>query len=118
MSMAAHPVTGDFVRVYDVKNIKQSVKNLLLTQHYEKPFHPEIGSPLNGLLFEPMNINTISAIKSTIEDMLGAYETRIEVTQIDVHADETDNAYEVYLQFRIKNTIEPVEFGFILQRTA
>ena len=52
LNFTRNPVTGDVATVTDVNAVKRSIRNLLLTNHYERPFHPEIGSDIPALLFE------------------------------------------------------------------
>ena len=54
LDFTRNPVTSDIVKLNDVDSVKRSVKNLIQTNHYERPFHPEIGSDIRGLLFENM----------------------------------------------------------------
>ena len=66
LRFTAHPVTGDITLLYDEKAIKRSIKQLLLTSHYERPFHSEIGSPIRALLFEPPSPMFSVTLRQTI----------------------------------------------------
>jgi len=72
LNFLAHPVTKDVTTQVDYQAIKASVRNLILTSNYEKPFHPEIGSPIKSLLFEPatpiLPILIQKAIHQTIDN--------------------------------------------------
>jgi len=82
-------LTNDVGSKTDTNAIKQSVVNLVMTNFGERPFHPEIGSDVNSLLFEPSGVLTYSVIEDTIRTVLENFEPRIEVTSIRV--DDTPN---------------------------
>ena len=117
LNFTAHPVTKDISRRYDDNAIKQSIKNLLLTRNYERPFHSEIGSPIRGLLFElPGPMFTIM-LQRAIIDVINNFEPRIEI--IDVKVNDSIDANEVYvsLEFKIINTERPITLDLALERT-
>ena len=70
LNFTRHPVTNDIVRKLDVESIKRSVKNLILTNKYERLFHPEIGSGITSLLFELVSPTTATVLESTIRQTL------------------------------------------------
>ena len=83
LNFNAHPVTGDVVTITDVNAIKRSIRNLLLTNHYDRPFHPEIGSNISQLLFENFGIITGTMLSKEIEDMITNYEPRAMVETVE-----------------------------------
>ena len=103
LSLEKHPITNDVVSVTDVNSVKKSIKNLLATQHYERPFHPEIGSAISQLLFDPYGPITANRIKRTIEETLNQQEHRARVTKIDVNPLEDSNDYNVTIHFYVEN---------------
>lgn len=117
LNFFAHPATGDISKKYDENAIKQSVKNLIMTNHYERPFHPEIGSQVMGLLFEndsPMLQATLErAITYTIEN----FEPRVKLISVQVSLNPDNNAAYVSITFKIVNTERPITVDFTLQRT-
>lgn len=99
LSFSANPFTDDIDKVYDVKAVKQSLKNLLFTDYYERLYHPEIGSPLAGLLFEPVDPLTAAAIEKAIEQIILDYEPRVEVVSVDVNGQPDNNSYRIQINF-------------------
>ena len=95
----------------------RSVRHLLLTNHYERPFHPEIGSNLVRQLFEPMTYATTLRMRDTIEETINNSEPRVRLTNIVVQAREDQNAYLVKLRFYIINEEVERQTTFLLERT-
>ena len=116
-NFTAHPVTGDVARRYDENAIKASVKNLILTGHYERPFHSEIGSPVRQLLFDPASPMTIVALKQAITDVITNFEPRVDIIDLQVYDNIDNNAVAVTLVFKIKNTTAPIKLDLVLERT-
>lgn len=99
LSFSANPFTDDVDKVYDVKAVKQSLKNLLFTDYYERLYHPEIGSPLGGLLFEPVDPLTAAAIQKAVEQIIFDYEPRAEVVSVEVSGQLDNNSYRLQVNF-------------------
>lgn len=112
-----HPVTGDITSRYDENAIKQSVKNLLMTGHFERPFHSEIGSPIRQMLFEQPGPMFGVMLKRTIIDVINNFEPRVNILEVNV--DDSLDANEVYITilFTIVNTERPITLEFALERT-
>lgn len=113
----AHPASGDLVRKFDEAAIKQSVRNLVLTQNYERPFHPEIGSQLRGLLFEPFSPNLAATLQRAISDTITNFEPRVRLLAVDVKASPDTNSVYVTINFTIVNTTRPLSIDLVLTRT-
>ena len=73
-------VTNDVNRLTDVEAVKRSVRNLINTNHYERPFHPEIGSDVRAMLFEPMTPLTALNLQRKVAEVLNNFEPRIRFT--------------------------------------
>tara|TARA_B110000495_G_scaffold58021_1_gene49197 strand:+ start:3889 stop:4305 length:417 start_codon:yes stop_codon:yes gene_type:complete len=116
LDFTRHPVTNDVVRKLDVESIKRSVKNLILTNKYERLFHPEIGSGLTGLLFELVSPTTASVIEASIRQVLVNYEPRIIVDHISIAGNIDRNGYNATIEFTTINTLTPVTIEFFLER--
>lgn len=113
----AHPNTRDVSLKYDEEAVKQSIRNLILTRNYERPFRSDIGSQLNSLLFEPASPLLSAMMQKTIIDTINNYEPRADLLNVSVDfTTENNNAY-VNIVFRIKNTQTPVSINLILERT-
>ena len=112
----AHPVTKDVVRRTGNAAIIGALKNLILTNLYEKPFQPEIGSNVRKLLFENLDTITASAMEREIGQILTNHEPRVRVSRVEVNADFDNNGFKVYLEFFIVNREEPISINFFLER--
>ena len=113
----AHPVKKDVVKHVDEMAVINSIKNLILTNHYERPFQPELGSNIQRMMFQNMDIITAAAIQREILQMIQNYEPRVVVEKITVSPDYDRNSYSVGMQFYIVNRTEPITIQFFLQRT-
>jgi len=112
-----HPATYDVAMKYDEEAIKASVRNLVLTQNYERPFHSEIGSQIRGLLFEPATPMLNIMLKRAITDTITSFEPRVELLDVKVVMLPDDHRVDVTIYFRIINTTRPIQVNLILTRT-
>lgn len=117
LNFTANPVTKDISRRYDDNAIKTSIKNLILTSNYERPFHSEIGSPLKRLLFEPQSPFIASSIRKAIIDMINNFEPRVEIIDVIVNFKPDENGVAVTIHFKIINTERPITLNLVLERT-
>jgi phage baseplate assembly protein W len=117
LNFTAHPVTKDITRRFDENAVKSSLKNLILTSNYERPFHSEIGSPVRSLMFEPFSPMFVAAMRKAIIDMVDNFEPRVVVTDVLINYLPENNAIEVTIQFKIVNTEKPLTLGIVLERT-
>jgi len=116
MSFEVSPVTGDIGKRYDVNSVKQALKNLLMTPYYTKPFQPRYGSPIYGMLFEPMDASTGDMLASLIQEAIDNFEKRVRVDQVTVVPDYSDNLYRVQLDFHVLGVRDPQTFTTSLRR--
>lgn len=117
LNFIAHPVSKDIVRKYDEQAIKASLKNLILTKNFERPFHSEIGSPIKALLFENPNPMVLASFRKVIIDLINNFEPRVDVIDVNVNVQEDSNAVYISILFKIANTERPITFDFALERT-
>ena len=103
LSFERNAATKDVIIKKDVDAVKQSVKNLILTNHYERPFHPEIGSSVTAMLFEPMNPITANILQRTIAECIENFEPRARLVSVNAKAMLDQNAYEVTIAFYVIN---------------
>ena len=87
----------------NVTAVKRSVRNLILTNFYEKPFHPEIGSGVRDLLFEIVSPLTAIALAQSVEDVINNYEPRALLLGVDVIENIDANAYDITVTFEVIN---------------
>jgi phage baseplate assembly protein W len=117
LNFTAHPVTGDITRRFDENAIKASVRNLLLTRNFERPFHSEIGSPIRSLLFELPGPMFTVMMQRAIIDVINNFEPRVEIIDVRVNDASDNNAVYVTLEFKIVNTERPITLDLTLERT-
>ena len=108
--------TKDIQKITDVESVKRSVKNLINTNHYEKPFHPEIGSNLRGMLFELMTPQMDHVISKQIENLINNYEPRCRLVQVFTQPMFDRNGYSVQISFYVQNYPDPVVVESFLER--
>ena len=113
----AHPRTKDVTTRADEEAIKQSIRNLILTRNYERPFRSYLGSQVNQLLFEPMSPLLTTMLERAISDVINNFEPRVILLGVDVAYSPENNAMYVTITFRIKNTTIPVTVNLVLERT-
>jgi phage baseplate assembly protein W len=107
----------DISKVTDIQAVKRSVRNLILTNHYEKPFHPEIGSGVRGILFEPMTPLTAHILTRKIEDVIENFEPRARLISVRALPNLDRNEYECTISFYVVNTpTELVDLTVFLER--
>ena len=98
---------SDIQDLTNIKAVKRSVRNLILTNHYEKPFHPEIGSGVRDMLFENMTPITAIILSRKIEDVINNFEPRVNLVGVRAQPDLDRNLYEVSIEFYVVN--QPTE---------
>ena len=108
--------TKDIQRVEDVDAVKRSVRNLISLNHYEKPFHPEIGSNLRGMLFENITPQISHYIGKQIEFLIKNYEPRCKLVEVANRPNIDRNGYSVSISFYVVNVPNPVQVETFLER--
>ena len=108
--------TKDIQKLKDIEAVKRSVRNLVNTNHYEKPFHPEIGSNLRAMLFELMTPQMNHVISKQIENLINNYEPRCNLIEVFTQPRFDRNGYSVQISFMVNNHQEPVIVESFLER--
>jgi phage baseplate assembly protein W len=116
LNFTAHPVTKDVTKKLNENAIAASIRNLLLTSHYERLFNPDIGSNLKKLLFEPIDNVTTSIIQDMIFETIKNYEPRVTIEEVVAAPNYDDERYDVYITFFLNNSLEPITVSFFLER--
>ena len=116
LNFGRNPITNDVNRLTDVEAVKRSVRNLINTNHYERPFHPEIGSDVRSLLFEPMTPLTALNLQRKVAEVLNNFEPRISLQQILANPNIDRNSYELKIMFYVVGSNSPVEVETFLER--
>ena len=117
MVFLANPVSKDIYKKYDENAIKQSIKNLILTKNFERPFRSDIGSQISSLLFEPITPVLRATIKKTITNTIISYEPRVNLLNVEVLLSPDNNGVYVTIVFSIVNTSTPISVDLFLERT-
>lgn len=111
-----NPSTADVAKKFDEEAIKSSLKNLISTRPFERPFHPEIGSQVYALLFEPLTDTTVPVLISTIRNTIEIFEPRVDLLNVDVKDDPDLNELVITLQFKITNSSNPITLKTSISR--
>lgn len=112
-----HPVRGDLVLSTNRNAVIRSVRNLVLTNHYERPFQSEIGSNVRKMLFEPITPLTENYLQREIYDVVTTYEPRAKNVYVQVNGYPDENALRANIIFYIENSTSPVVVDMLLERT-
>ncbi|SVA43055.1 uncharacterized protein METZ01_LOCUS95909 [marine metagenome] len=116
LTFEQNTATKDIQKIKDVEAVKRSVRNLINTNHYEKPFHPEIGSNLRAMLFELMTPQMNHVISKQIENLINNYEPRCNLVQVFTQPRLDRNGYSVQISFRVQNHPDEVIVESFLER--
>lgn len=112
-----HPRTSDVTSRHDEEAVKQSIRNLVMTRNYERPFRSAVGCQARTLLFEPMSPLLTTMIERTISDVINNYEPRAVLLGVDVKFSPENNDAYITVTFKLKNTTTPLSVNIILERT-
>ena len=108
---------SDIQNITDIKAVNRSVRNLVLLNHYEKPFHPEIASGVRDMLFELMTPVTAQILARKVEDVINNYEPRARLVSVSAIPNLDRNEYEVSIEFYVVNQpTELVDLSIMLER--
>jgi phage baseplate assembly protein W len=116
LAFLANPITGDVSRLTNEDAVKQAVANLVLTQYYERPFHPEIGCNVTTMLFENIMPLTAQNIQRSIQDVIKNFEPRVQLISVVVTPDIGGNGYNCTITFYVLNVTDAVSVSFFLER--
>ena len=116
LNFTIHPVKLDVNTHKDEFAIINSVKNLILTNYYERLFQPQIGSGLRGLLFEPIDSLVAASIEREIVETINNFEPRASVSSVAAVPSSDENRYSIRLEFFIINDPNPITINFFLER--
>ncbi len=116
LDFSRNPVTNDIAKIKNVEAIKRSVKNLIQTNFYERPFQPELGSGVRDMLFENFSPLTTVFLERKIEEVISNYEPRVALNSVNVEDDIDGNRLVADIQFYVIGSAEPVSVRTYLQR--
>jgi phage baseplate assembly protein W len=108
--------TADITKKLDEEAVKASLRNLISTKNFERPFHPEIGCQIYGLLFENVTPIIYQTMRKSIFDAIEKFEPRVKVLEVNVAETPDNNSIELSIIFRIINSERPTTLKTIIQR--
>ena len=115
LNLTPHPSSRDLTLKYDKDAVKRSLRNIMLTNDYERPFRPNFGANLRGLLFELADDITKFEIRNQITEAIENYEPRVVIDKIYLNEDRSNNMF-VNIHYGVRGVQEPQELEVILQR--
>ena len=109
--------SNDVNTITDIQAVKRSIRNLVLLNPYEKPFHPEISSGIRGMLFELMTPFVAAQLAKKVEDVINNFEPRARLVSVRSMPNYDRNEYEVSIEFYVVNApTELVDLTVMLER--
>ena len=117
LGFTAHPITGQLSRKKNADAVKQSVKSLILTDFYERPFKPNIGCNIRSSLFELFTPVTQQKMETAVREVIENYEPRAELIDVIVTSNIDDNIVRVKIVFYVRNNQQPISVEVFLERT-
>ena len=111
-----HPITGDVTIKYDTDAIKRAVRNIVLTNFYERPFKPSLGSSLRNQLFEMTTDRKVRRLADRIQKIIEDFEPRVENVRVQFGEVSDRNELDVTIFYNIKNSSQGQELDFTVSR--
>ena len=116
LDFGRNSVTNDVNKLTDIEAVKRSVRNLINTSHFDRPFHPEIGSSVRAMLFEPMTPLTALNLQRKVQEVLINFEPRIKLVQIVANPNIDSNSYDLRIYFYVIGSNDLIEVQTFLER--
>ena len=116
LTFSKQPGKGDIVLSYDDQAVIRSIRSLLLTNYYERPFQPDLGCNITSIIFEPISSMTASILQKEIENAIKNYEPRATILDLDITASPDTESFFINLQVFIGNNTSPSTINLLLQR--
>lgn len=111
------PVSDDLTLFKDEDAVKESIKNLLLTDRGERLMQPNIGGNIRAMLFENITPGVLTMIEDQVRTTIDLYEPRAEIIDVIVTSNIDDNVVKIQVQFYIRNSQQPISVDVFLERT-
>jgi len=116
LDFGRNSVTNDVNKLTDIEAVKRSIRNLINTSHFDRPFHPEIGSSVRAMLFEPMTPLTALNLQRKVQEVLINFEPRIKLVQIVSNPNIDSNSYDLRIYFYVIGSNDLIEVQTFLER--
>ncbi len=115
--MTAHPVTGNIAVKKNADAVIGALKNLILTNRFERPYEPLFGADIYARLFENFDPIEQVNIEEDIKTAVANYEPRASVSEVNVVASPNSNKVQVGITFYVVNEVQPITVGLQIERT-
>jgi len=116
LDFTIHPVTKDIGKKVGPNAIIRSIRNLVLTNFYERPFRSFIGSNAQKILFDNIGPITANFLQDQIRDVIINFEPRAILSSVSVRADPDNNGYSARIVFQVSNRLEPYVTTIFLEK--
>jgi phage baseplate assembly protein W len=116
VNLDVHPDTGDLFRITDVNAVKRSLKNIMLTNFYERPFQPKLATNLPAMLFENIGADTLSILSDTVTYAINKYEPRVNILSLNATANNDADSVAINLVFTINNIPDQQTMSVVVNR--
>lgn len=103
LSLTLHPIRKDITPLRDGEAIKNSIRNLLLANSFERPFQPNLGSNLTQMLFEPATPLVSATLKTLVKSVIVEHEPRVRINAVGAYYNDSEDAYQIRVSFIIKD---------------
>ena len=118
LSLGTNPLNRDLIDLKNESAIARSIQNLVLTQRGERPFNRDLGSNVSATLFENVDFISAASIKSSIEEVIQAYEPRVILQEVNIELNEDSTGYYVKILYEIVGIeSQAQQLDFALQQT-
>lgn len=114
--LTAHPNTKDLVRLQNIDAVRRSIRNLMLTDKFERLMSPDVGSNIKKMLFEPFSEPVTNLLKQYVVETIGNFEPRAKVIKVDCRPNELNQSYTVDIYFYVINIPDPIALTVTLFR--
>jgi len=111
-----HPIRSTVLRKTNVDAVKQSLRNLMLTDKGERLFQPNLGGNIRAMLFENITAQTFLTMQEHIRDVIEAHEPRADVIDVVIAQTSQEHEVQISIVFRVVNVQEPVTLELLLER--
>ncbi len=116
LTFNTHPMNSDISVLYDENSVEQNMYNVLMANNGDAKFHPERCIGIRDMLFEPINLITENQLQIKIEHILEMWMPRVNVINIDVHSNENEDGYKIFITYTTINIIDEQETTLFLDR--
>lgn len=111
-----NPVTGLLQRLTNEDSVRAAVRNLVMTNKFERPYQPHLGSKAQSLLFEPSGPDVVSQLSATVRETIENFEPRVRNLSVAVEAQEDPDTVRVSVVFSVGASPELTSANFLVTR--